>query len=59
MAQVALAIEMGVDAVDIGKTIHPHPTRWARVLAWQRRWRMAVAQMYRLRGNSATVFKLS
>ena len=23
---IALAIEMGVDAVDIGKTIHPHPT---------------------------------
>jgi len=23
---VALAIEMGADAVDIGKTIHPHPT---------------------------------
>ena len=22
----ALAIEMGADAVDIGKTIHPHPT---------------------------------
>ena len=24
--EVALAIEMGADAVDIGKTIHPHPT---------------------------------
>ena len=24
--QRALAIEMGADAVDIGKTIHPHPT---------------------------------
>ena len=23
---VAQAIEMGADAVDIGKTIHPHPT---------------------------------
>ena len=22
----ALAIKMGADAVDIGKTIHPHPT---------------------------------
>ena len=22
----ALAIEMGADAIDIGKTIHPHPT---------------------------------
>ena len=25
-ASFALAIEMGADAVDIGKTIHPHPT---------------------------------
>lgn len=24
--EIALAIEMGADAVDIGKTIHPHPT---------------------------------
>jgi dihydrolipoamide dehydrogenase len=23
---VALAIEMGADEIDIGKTIHPHPT---------------------------------
>ena len=26
VAEIALAIEMGADAVDIGKTIHPHPT---------------------------------
>ena len=26
ISEVALAIEMGSDAVDIGKTIHPHPT---------------------------------
>jgi dihydrolipoamide dehydrogenase len=26
IAEVALAVEMGADAVDIGKTIHPHPT---------------------------------
>jgi dihydrolipoamide dehydrogenase len=26
IAEVVLAIEMGADAVDIGKTIHPHPT---------------------------------
>ena len=24
--EIALAIQMGADAVDIGKTIHPHPT---------------------------------
>ncbi|MDR2507529.1 MAG: dihydrolipoyl dehydrogenase, partial [Candidatus Accumulibacter sp.] len=26
IGEVALAIEMGCDAIDIGKTIHPHPT---------------------------------
>jgi len=26
ISEVALAIEMGADALDIGKTIHPHPT---------------------------------
>ena len=26
ISEVGLAIEMGADAVDIGKTIHPHPT---------------------------------
>ena len=26
IAEVALAIEMGADAVDLGHTIHPHPT---------------------------------
>ncbi len=26
IGEVALAIEMGADAVDTGKTIHPHPT---------------------------------
>jgi dihydrolipoamide dehydrogenase len=26
IAEVALAIEMGADAEDIGLTIHPHPT---------------------------------
>ena len=26
IGKIALAIEMGADAVDIGKTIHPHPT---------------------------------
>lgn len=26
IGEVALAIEMGADAADIGKTIHPHPT---------------------------------
>jgi dihydrolipoamide dehydrogenase len=26
IAELALAIEMGADATDIGLTIHPHPT---------------------------------
>ncbi len=26
VSEIALAVEMGADAVDIGKTIHPHPT---------------------------------
>jgi len=26
ISEVALAIEMGADAVDLGHTIHPHPT---------------------------------
>jgi len=26
IGEVALAIEMGADAIDIGKTIHPPPT---------------------------------
>ena len=26
ISEISLAIEMGCDAVDIGKTIHPHPT---------------------------------
>ena len=26
IAEAALAIEMGCDAVDIGLTVHPHPT---------------------------------
>jgi dihydrolipoamide dehydrogenase len=26
ISEICLAIEMGADASDIGKTIHPHPT---------------------------------
>jgi dihydrolipoamide dehydrogenase len=26
IGEIALAIEMGADAIDIGKTIHPHTT---------------------------------
>jgi dihydrolipoamide dehydrogenase len=31
IGEVALAIEMGSDAVDIGKTIHPHATLWGSI----------------------------
>jgi dihydrolipoamide dehydrogenase len=26
ISELALAVEMGADATDIGRTIHPHPT---------------------------------
>jgi hypothetical protein len=44
IGEIALAVEMGADAVDIGKTIHPHPTL-GRALACRRRLRMAVVRM--------------
>jgi hypothetical protein len=50
--EVALAIEMGADAVDIGKTIHPHPTL-ARASAWRRRLPTAAERMCRLRASEA------
>ena len=31
IGEIALAIEMGADAVDLGKTIHPHPTLGERI----------------------------
>jgi dihydrolipoamide dehydrogenase len=31
IGEIALAIEMGADALDIGKTIHPHPTLGERI----------------------------
>jgi hypothetical protein len=34
IGEVALAIEMGADAVDIGKTIHPHPTLGESIASW-------------------------
>jgi len=46
IGEIALAIEMGADAVDIGKTIHPHPTL-GNPSAWRRKWHMAVARICR------------
>src|SRR5690242_15038577 len=37
ISEIALAIEMGADAVDIGKTIHPHPTTSESVRSEERR----------------------
>ena len=54
IGEIALAIEMGADAVDIGKTIHPHP-RWENPLAWRRKWRMAVVRTcHRRRSNAGS-----
>jgi hypothetical protein len=49
IGEIALAIEMGADAVDIGKTIHPHPAlgRCVKVVAWPPKWRTAVAPICR------------
>ncbi|ANC47665.1 hypothetical protein A6P55_25440 (plasmid) [Pandoraea pnomenusa] len=52
IGEIALAIEMGADAVDIGKTIH-RIRRWARASAWRRKWRMAAARMCRLRASKS------
>jgi hypothetical protein len=49
IGEIALAIEMGADAVDIGKTIHP--TRWARASAWRRKWRMGLVPMCHQRAS--------
>ena len=56
IGEIALAIEMGADAVGIGKTTHPHPTLGESI--GMARWRMAVARICRLRG-SKPVFKLT
>ena len=50
ICKIALAIEMGADTVDIGKTIHPHPTL-GESIAWRREWRMAVARISSWREN--------
>ena len=50
ISEIALAIEMGADDVDIGKTIHLHP-RWLSQLAWLRKWRMGVVRICRLCEN--------
>ncbi len=46
IGEIALAIEMGADVVDIGKIIHPTP-RWAKASAWRQRWRTTAARMCR------------
>ena len=44
ISEIALTVEIGAHGVDIGKTISPI-RRWARALAWQLKWRMAVARI--------------
>jgi thymidine kinase len=53
---IALAIEMSSDAMNIGKTIRLI-RRWARALAWRRRWRMGAARICRQSGSNLA-FKL-
>lgn len=47
IGEVCLAIEMGADAVDIGKTIHPHPTLGESVGMAAGKWLMALVLIYR------------
>ena len=51
IGEIALAIEMGADAVDIDRP-STRIRRWARASAWRRKWRMAAARMCRLRASS-------
>ena len=50
IGEIALAIEMGADAVDIGKTIHPHPTLGERI-GMAAEVAQAAARICRRRGN--------
>jgi hypothetical protein len=43
IGEVALAIEMGADAVDIGQAPSTRIRRWAKASAWRRKWRKAIA----------------
>ena len=54
IGEIALAIEMGADTVDIGKTIHPHPTL-GESIGMRRRLRTAVARMCRRRRSDLTI----
>jgi pyruvate/2-oxoglutarate dehydrogenase complex dihydrolipoamide acyltransferase (E2) component len=51
IGEVCLAIEMGCDAVDIGKTIHPHPTL-GETSAWPPKSPTALARTFRRRARS-------
>ena len=52
IGEIALAIEMGADAVDIGKTIHPHPTLGESIGMAAEVARTAAAPTCRQRANS-------
>ena len=46
IAEVALAIEMGCDAADIGLTIHPHPTLSETVAMAAEMWSGTITDLY-------------
>jgi dihydrolipoamide dehydrogenase len=53
IGEVCLAVEMGCDPVDIGKTIHPHPTLCEIASAWRPKCSKACAPTcHRRRRNS-------
>jgi dihydrolipoamide dehydrogenase len=46
IAEVALAIEMGADAADIGLTVHPHPTLSESVGMAAEAWEGTLTDLY-------------
>jgi dihydrolipoamide dehydrogenase len=46
IAEVALAIEMGADAADVGLTIHPHPTLSESVGMAAEAWEGTLTDLY-------------
>jgi hypothetical protein len=50
IGESALALDVGADAVDIGKTSIPTP-RWVTISAWRRKWRTGWVRTCRHRGS--------
>ena len=54
IGEIALAIEMSADAVDIGKAIHPHPTL-GESIGMRLKWPTAAARTCRQPGSRLCV----